>query len=41
MKKQTVKKLVLAKETIQALDEPNLKKALGGWDMSDLTTCPC
>jgi hypothetical protein len=35
MQKQTEKKLVLAKETIQNLETSSLKKALGGWDESN------
>jgi hypothetical protein len=43
MKKSTVKKLVLTKETIQNFEASSLKKALGGWDESN-GTCfsnPC
>jgi len=39
MKKQTVKKLVLAKETVRDLDTTTLKQALGGAEESNAYTC--
>lgn len=39
MKKQTLKKLVLAKETVLELNAPTIKKALGGWDESAAWQC--